>query len=86
MWSVVVLMARFKGFTAADASVSVPDEAPPEPLLEAASAFMQRRPHTGAGTGSRSRRAYGRASVITIRYPDPGRQGGSGGGEGPVHD
>lgn len=65
-------MARFKKFTPADGSVSVPDEAPPEPTLEAASAFMQRAaltPPPEPGPDREERMAM--LTAIRIRYPDP---------------
>lgn len=68
-WS---LMSRIKRFAPADASMSVPDAVPPEPLLEAASAFMQRAaltPVPEPGPDLEERMAM--LTAITIRYPDP---------------
>lgn len=65
-------MARYKQMKPADAAVAGPDSAPPEPALEAASAFMQRAaltPLPEAGPDLATRMAV--LTAITIRYPDP---------------
>jgi hypothetical protein len=65
-------MARYTAYEAADRTVVPPDEAPPEPTLEAASAFMQRAaltPLPEPGPDLATRMAV--LTAIKIRYPDP---------------
>ncbi|BBZ50336.1 hypothetical protein H7H82_13930 [Mycobacterium heidelbergense] len=65
-------MARYKKMTPADASAPVPDEAPPEPTLEAASAFMQRAALTPLPEpGPDLQRRMAMLTAITIRHSDP---------------